>query len=74
MLWNYVDFFRFWSYSIHETRFESGENIMETKLNNTEEAKKVWVTPELVVHGDVEDITKESPGISGYKPTSPGSS
>jgi hypothetical protein len=35
---------------------------MDTKLNNNEDTKKVWITPELIVHGDVEKITKEDPG------------
>jgi hypothetical protein len=42
---------------------------MENKKQN-KEAKKVWSTPKLVVHGNVEEITKErfnyqgSPGHS----------
>lgn len=36
--------------------------MMDTKPTNNEETKKVWTSPELTVHGDVEKITKESPG------------
>jgi hypothetical protein len=32
---------------------------MDTKLNEMGK-KKVWTTPQLIVHGDVEGITKES--------------
>jgi hypothetical protein len=47
--------------------FQQGENIMDTKPVSIEETKKVWVTPELIVHGDVEKITKESHhGLRGY--------
>jgi hypothetical protein len=35
---------------------------MDTKPANNDEEKKVWVTPELTDHGDVEKITKENPG------------
>jgi hypothetical protein len=35
---------------------------MESNYANNEEAKKIWTTPQLIVHGDVEKITKESPG------------
>ena len=34
---------------------------MDTQTASTEETKKVWNTPELIVHGDVEKLTKESP-------------
>lgn len=37
---------------------------MENKPANNDETKKVWSTPELIVHGDVEKITKESPNTA----------
>jgi hypothetical protein len=37
--------------------------IMKTK----EQEKKVWITPKLTVHGDVEKITKEMPGPPGFR-------
>lgn len=40
---------------------------MDTKPDINEEAKKVWTTPELTVHGDATEITKESPtGATGH--------
>jgi hypothetical protein len=44
--------------------FNIGEHMMDTKPANTEETKKAWDTPELIVHGDVEKITKESPNTA----------
>jgi hypothetical protein len=34
--------------------------MMQTKLTDAEQGKKVWTAPKLIVHGDVEGITKES--------------
>jgi len=42
---------------------------MEKKIK---EEKKVWIKPELVVYGDIEKLTAESP-VPGLKPPRMGS-
>ncbi len=37
---------------------QSKERDMQTKVQE----KKVWITPKLIVHGDVNKITMEMPG------------
>jgi hypothetical protein len=40
---------------------QTKEQDMQTK----EQEKKVWITPKLIVHGDVKKITMEMPGHRG---------
>jgi hypothetical protein len=39
------------------------ELAMTKKTPELKHTKKVWVTPKLIVHGDVEKITKEKPSF-----------